>query len=277
MCMAANRLLAAIAAHLEQQAQRGGEESEAFEVAAQLVSESLGAHVERPVRSLLEVFIAGEAALAAGAGPPVVAPPPAAGDALPPANEESFNRKLVPFMQNLQQRGFFEGAEEGSAEYTQRYEHARAGFRARFGNRLHAARVPLQSRATSDAAASSDTATSGADASESGSNAAGAGTSGAETATAQQLLAAAQSKLDAEDWSGFIGMATSAMEQVDLPCEPLVELLLLRCSAHLRLKNFDDAISDAETVLALAPDGPSAGSAQLRLSMAREGLTRPDD
>ena len=110
---AANRLLAAIAAHLEHQAQRGGEESEAFEVAAQLVSESLGAHVERPVRSLLEVFIAGEAALAAGAGPPVVAPPPAAGDALSPANEESFNRKLVPFMQNLQQRGFFEGAEEG--------------------------------------------------------------------------------------------------------------------------------------------------------------------
>ena len=76
---ASSRLHGAIAKYLEQQAAGGGEHAEGFEVAAQLVRGSLAEHeeTESSARELLEIFIAGEAALSARAAPaaaPVAAP-----------------------------------------------------------------------------------------------------------------------------------------------------------------------------------------------------------
>ena len=76
---ASSRLHRAIAKYLEQQAAGGGEHAEGFEVAAQLVRGSLAEHeeAESSARELLEIFVAGEAALSARAAPaaaPVAAP-----------------------------------------------------------------------------------------------------------------------------------------------------------------------------------------------------------
>ena len=80
--------------------------------------------------------------------------------------------------------------------------------------------------------------------------------------------------LRAEDFEGAVAASTRAMD-ADLPCGRLARLLLVRASAHLGLREFDAAISDAETSLALEPDGESAAGALLRLGRALEGLGKP--
>ena len=130
--MARSRLMACIAEHLLRESRTPSEHTEALEVAAQLVGGTLDGQevLEQPRHdsSLLEVFIAGEAALSAR----VATEQPAAAAA-------TSTDLLSRFMGNLQQRGFFAGTEEGSAEYTQRFESARAKFLAKFGDRLAAA------------------------------------------------------------------------------------------------------------------------------------------
>lgn len=162
---------------------------------------------------------------------------------------------LEKFVQNLERRGFFAGTVEGSDEYTQRYERARSNFRAKFGDRLQAA---------PEAAAASSAL----------SPAAPAGASDAEEAGVALLAAAAEVALRAEDFEGAVAASTRAMD-ADLPCGRLARLLLVRASAHLGLREFDAAISDAETSLALEPDGESAAGALLRLGKALEGLGKP--
>jgi tetratricopeptide (TPR) repeat protein len=260
--MATARLHQAIAQHLERQAARGGEHAEGFEVAAQLVRGSLGEHevleAESSTRELLEIFIAGEAALSAratSAAPPVTAPSAAeAAPAAPAAPAASFDGMLEKFVQNLERRGFFAGTVEGSDEYTQRYERARSNFRAKFGDRLQAAPV--------------------ATAASSALSLAPAGASDAEQAGVALLAAAAEVALRAEDFENAVAAATRAMD-ADLPSGRLARLLLVRASAHLGLREFDAAISDAETSLALEPDGESAAGALLRLGRALEGLGKP--
>ena len=271
--MATARLHQAIAQHLERQAARGGEHVEGFEVAAQLVRGSLVEHEvleaeSGSTRELLEIFIAGEAALSAratSASSLVAAPSAAEAPAQAPADTR-FDVMLERFVQNLEQRGFFAGTVEGSDEYTQRYEWARSNFRSKFGDRLQAAPVATAASAPSPAAAPSVA-----------SSAAPAGASDAAEETGVALLAAsAEVALRAEAFEDAVAAATRAMD-ADLPCGRLVRLLLVRASAHIKLREFDAAISDAETVLALEPEGESVAGALLRLGMALEGLGKPGE
>lgn len=275
--MATARLHQAIAQHLERQAARGGEHAEGFEVAAQLMRGSLVEHealeAERSTRELLEIFIAGEAALSAramSAAPTVTVP--SAAEAAPAA---SFDGMLEKFVQNLERRGFFAGTVEGSDEYTQRYEQARSKFRAKFGDRLQAAPVATDQLQAALAGASGDRLQAAQSlASSALSPAAPAGASDAEEAGVALLAAAAEVALRAEDFENAVAAATRAMD-ADLPSGRLARLLLVRASAHLGLREFDAAISDAETSLALEPDGESAAGALLRLGRALEGLGKP--
>lgn len=281
--MATARLHQAIAQHLERQAARGGEHAEGFEVAAQLVRGSLGEHealeAERFARELLEIFIAGEAALSAramSAAPTVTVPSAAeAAPAVPAAPAASFDGMLEKFVQNLERRGFFAGTVEGSDEYAQRYEQARSKFRAKFGDRLQAAPVATDQLQAALAGAAGDRLQAAQSlASSALSPAAPAGASDAEQAGVALLAAAAEVALRAEDFENAVAAATRAMD-ADLPSGRLARLLLVRASAHLGLREFDAAISDAETSLALEPDGESAAGALLRLGRALEGLGKP--
>ena len=278
--MATARLHQAIAQHLERQAARGGEHAEGFEVAAQLMRGSLVEHealeAERSTRELLEIFIAGEAALSAramSAAPTVTVS--SAAEAVPAAPAASFDGMLEKFVQNLERRGFFAGTVEGSDEYTQRYEQARSKFRAKFGDRLQAAPVATDQLQAALAGASGDRLQAAQSlASSALSPAAPAGASDAEEAGVALLAAAAEVALRAEDFENAVAAATRAMD-ADLPSGRLARLLLVRASAHLGLREFDAAISDAETSLALEPDGESAAGALLRLGRALEGLGKP--
>ena len=264
-----DRLLAAIAAHLQQHS-AGSEE---LEVAAQLVGEALrgGSSTAQPAHSLLEIFLAGEAALTARAeataaptattvAAPAAAPPTASAPADAAASSGS-NGLLERFIANLQQRGFFAGTMEGSPEYLERYETARTQFVARFGHRMDA-RDGVREQPP-DCADAPTLAPSGED----------APAAAVETppTSLPELIAYAQARLDADDFAGAVGASSSAME-LDVQTEQLVQLLNLRATAHIRLRQFDAAISDAETVLALSPDGAAATSACIRLGMACEGL-----
>ena len=285
--MATARLHQAIAQHLERQAARGGEHAEGFEVAAQLMRGSLVEHealeAERSTRELLEIFIAGEAALSARAmsAVPTVTVPSAAEAAPRPVMGIPVHAREVPdgmlekFVQNLERRGFFAGTVEGSDEYTQRYEQARSKFRAKFGDRLQAAPVATDQLQAVLAGASGDRLQAAQSlASSALSPAAPAGASDAEEAGVALLAAAAEVALRAEDFENAVAAATRAMD-ADLPSGRLARLLLVRASAHLGLREFDAAISDAETSLALEPDGESAAGALLRLGKALEGLGKP--
>lgn len=279
MTTTTDRLLASIAAHLQQQSAGGSEE---LEVAAQLVGEALRGGATPPSHSLLEIFIAGEAALSARAeavapstatvaAPAAAALPTTSAPADAAASSSSSNGLLERFIGNLQQRGFFAGTVEGSPEYSQRYETARSQFVARFGHRLggsDGAHEPPPDDAALAAAPSAE-----ADAPPAASSGADAPAAAVEAppTSLPELITYAQARLDADDFAGAVGASSSAME-LDVQTEQLVQLLNLRATAHIRRRQFDAAISDAETVLALSPDGAAATSACIRLGMACEGL-----
>ena len=335
--MATRRLHQAIAQYLERQAAGGGEHAEGFEVAAQLVRGSLVEHeeAESSARELLEIFIAGEAALAARATPaaaPVTAPSQAEAALSAPATSAAapapvtgrcvisrsaaapgtappepiidaaaYEAKLRKFVENLESRGFFAGTVEGSDEYTQRYERARSNFHAKFGHRLQAAPAAVAATSTpSPAAPAAATAAPAAAASAPSPTTATAPSPAPASAPSpapanvrpvardpaeveaerrgQAMLAmAAEVALRNSDWENCAHAATRAMDPSypDLPSGKTARLLVVRAGAHLGLRDFDAAIADAETALALEPKGESAAAALLRLGKALEGLGKP--
>ena len=231
------RLLASIATHLQQQSAGSEVGSEELEVAAQLVGEALGSGgtttTPPPAHSLLEIFIAGEAALSvrAEAEPAATSTTIAAAPTAPPAASapadaasSSSNGLLERFIGNLQQRGFFAGTVEGSPEYLQLHETARGQFVARFGHRLDrdaASAQPLDAAA----AAAPPPPAEAADAPPVASSGEAAPAAAVETppTSLPELIAYAQARLDADDFTGAAGAASSAME-LDVGTEQLVQV-----------------------------------------------------
>ena len=220
----------------------------------------------------------------------------------PPIDAASYEEKLQKFVENLKSRGFFAGTVEGSDEYNQRYERARSNFHSKFGHRLQAA--PAAAAATSTpspaapaaAAASAHAATSASapspapatvrpvqgparDPNDPGERHRGRDPAEIEAERRGQamLAMAAEVALRNADWENCAHAATRAMDPSypDLPSGKTARLLVVRAGAHLGLRDFDAAIADAETALALEPKGESAAAALLRLGKALEGQGKP--
>ena len=238
--------------------------------------------------------VPGRCVISRSGAAPVTAPPEVVVYTAPPdepiIEAAAYEAKLQKFVENLKSRGFFAGTVEGSDEYTRRYERARSNFHSKFGHRLQAA--PAAAAATSTpspaaptaAAASAPAATTASAPSPAPATVRpvqGPARDPAEVEAerrGQAMLAmAAEVALRNADWENCAHAATRAMDPSypDLPSGKTARLLVVRAGAHLGLHDFDAAIADAETALALEPKGESAAAALLRLAKALEGQGKP--
>jgi hypothetical protein len=204
-------LLAAILCHLEDLSARSQDES--LDVAVQCLRESSvgGAVQAEPTSKLREVYQTGIAALSQKSATP--------------KSQPSFER----FLESLARRGYFQGAPEGSPEYSTRLQAARSKFATRFGVDLH----PLMSASSADGGVLAGAAPSAV---QNGGQVARPSAVASES-DAYALAKPAQNLLESGDFRGVIKEVSRVVDEADCGAEVeatcLAELLGTRSLAYI--------------------------------------------